>query len=43
MIVVGGRVIDPDRCNHAEDADPSECVCYHDWRVHWGNVDRQGS
>lgn len=41
MIVVGDRVVDPSKCDHNEGATLEDCHCYHDWRIHWGNVEKQ--
>ena len=39
MIVVGDRVVDPHKCDHKSQNKVSRC--FHDWRIHWGNVPKQ--
>ncbi|AWY03837.1 hypothetical protein SEA_NEDARYA_20 [Gordonia phage Nedarya] len=40
MIIVGDRVVNPNLCDHK--STPPVCNCFHDWRIHWGNVPKQG-
>ncbi|ASW31579.1 head-to-tail connector protein [Mycobacterium phage StepMih] len=39
-IVIGGKLIDASKCVEDEETGESEHHCVHDWRIHWGNVDR---
>ena len=39
MIIVGDRIVDPFECDHKNH--PAESYCFHDWRIHWGNVPKQ--
>ncbi|ASZ75451.1 head-tail connector protein [Mycobacterium phage Kimona] len=37
-LAVNPEDVDPSKCDH----ELGICYCVHDWRIHWGNVERRG-
>lgn len=39
-VIINGRLYDPKTCVNDDDPD-GEHFCVHDWRVDWGNKERE--